>query len=267
MHAHVPFQPIPEFDEDLHSVPMDWHSDDMDADVWSSPEPDEDYKDDVRAYRELYRCEIDYLDRVLAPFVDDLLLDTDRETTVVITSDHGENLGYESDEYLMGHNSMSHSILHTPFEIVNPPSEFPTKVPDLFSHLQLGSLIQLIADDRPFDPGLLRDIVPAEVPRAGGLRRSNERAAPRFERMVRCAIESDSKYLWDSLGARERYELSISYASAERLVEEDVEIPERAREFFSTSIEDYLVQTGRGDPESMELDPATKGQLEEVGYL
>lgn len=267
MDAHVPSMPIPAFDDDLHSVPAGWSTDEVAPDVGSNPEPPREHEDDVRRYRELYRCEIDYLDRVLASFVDDVGEMTEGETTFVVTSDHGENLGYPADEHLLGHNSMSHAILHTPCSIVNPPADFPDTVSGLFSHLELGTLVCDLAAGREFDPDLVWNAVPAESPRVGGLRRSAEPDAPRFERMARCLVRGDRKYLWDSLGARELYDLEFGFPPAERLIDENISIPDEAAEHFGVSIEAYLDRVDRADAESIELDPATRGQLEGLGYL
>lgn len=267
MDAHVPSEPTPELDGDLHSVPNGWNTDYLDPNVRSTPEPEGEFEDEVRWYRELYRSEIDYLDRVLARFVDELGERTNAETTFVIISDHGENLGYASDEYLVGHNSMSHAILHTPCSIVNPPDGFPDAVTELFSHLELGSLVERVAADLAFDADLVDDVAPAEVPRAGGLKRSSEPQAPRFERMVRCLLENDRKYLWDSLGNRELYRLSFGFPSKEQLVDDNASIPDRTAEFFPVGIDRYLAEVGGATVDEMELDPETRGQLEELGYL
>lgn len=267
MDAHVPLEARPAYDDDRHSVPPDWHSDDLDDEVRRTPEPHGDHADDVERYRQLYGCAIDYLDRVVASFVDDLMASTREETTVVVVSDHGENLGYESDEYLLGHNSMSRAILQTPCVVVNPPDGFPETVSAPFSHLQLGELLTLIGTERSFDPGLTNDVVPAEVPRAGGIKRSEEPEAPRFERMIRCLIDADGKFLWDSLGDRRTYEFAEGFPFEERLVREGDPIPETAEAFFAEPIEACLDRMDGSGADAADIDPATRGQLEELGYL
>jgi len=265
MDAHAPYEVLRQYDDSLHDVPPGWHSDDFDGERRSSLEPFSD-AEDVQYYRQLYRAAIDYLDRTFAVFVDELLERSDYETTVIVFSDHGENLGYKADEYLVGHNSLSNAILHTPGDIINPPDSFPTGATEPVSHLEFGELVEAIAYGRSL-PAIERPVVPAEVPRAGGLHRGDEPEAPHLERMVRSLVSVDERTEWDSLGTCRRFEREPGFPEGETLVSENCSIPSEATEYFRHSIETYLSGLTDGPPVDAEIDPTTERRLQELGYL
>jgi hypothetical protein len=222
---------------------------------------------DVENYRHLYRCAVDYLDRAFARFVDEVRHDSRLETTVVIISDHGENLGYPSDEHLIGHNSMSNAILHTPLEIVNPPEGFPDRITEPVSHLSLGELIQTIAYEKRFPDHVRQETVPAEAPRVGGLRRSEEPAAPHIERLVRCLVRHDQRTEWDSLGRCAEFEIQRGFPEVETKTGECRSPPDEAEEFFERALDEYKTELDIPIPDAMDIDETTEQRLEDLGYL
>jgi arylsulfatase A-like enzyme len=68
---------------------------------------------DVRRFEALYTAEVRHLDRVLGHFLEQLaLLGLERDTLVVLTSDHGEQFGQEGK---LGHGQTLHNrVLHVP---------------------------------------------------------------------------------------------------------------------------------------------------------
>ena len=99
-------------------------------------------------FRELYAGEVAYADAFLSELFS-LLGPRLDETVVIVTADHGENLG---EEHLLGHQlSLDRRLLHVPMAIagpVTPPSELGD---DVFS---LASLARVVADsiDLPAHP-------------------------------------------------------------------------------------------------------------------
>jgi len=103
---------------------------------------DEHNQQDVENHRDLYTCAVEYLDRQVSAFIDEIQAETEHETTFIVTADHGENLGFEGDNGLFGHtNSLTEALLHVPFEIINPPNGFDKEYNEYFSHLDLGTLV------------------------------------------------------------------------------------------------------------------------------
>ncbi|MFC6755569.1 sulfatase-like hydrolase/transferase [Halomicroarcula sp. GCM10025894] len=140
MDAHAPLKHLLGFDKSMHSAPYGWSSRDFEQWRVILDGIDEDNEADVQNHRELYACAIDYLDRQVSAFIDEVQQQTERETTFVITADHGENLGFEGDNGLFGHtNSLTEALLHVPFDIVNPPGDEEREISEYVSHLDLGS--------------------------------------------------------------------------------------------------------------------------------
>jgi hypothetical protein len=185
---------------------------------------------------------------------------------VVVFSDHGENLGFEADEYLVGHNSLSNAVVHTPGDIINPPDPFPERVTEPVSHLQFGELVEAVAHGRPFPP-VERPVVPAEVPRAGGLHRGDEPGPAHLERMARTLVSADSRTEWDSTGRCRRFERLEGFPEGERVTARDLAVPEDAPASFDQPLETYLSTLDDVPSVGEALDPATERRLEELGYL
>ena len=263
MDAHTPHQNTRGYDQTLHSVSNTWSSSRYGREELLSTQP----KDDrfVRNYRELYGTAIDYLDRVVASMIDDLMQVTAGETTIVITSDHGHNLGYESEEYQFRHvASASEGVMHVPLEIVNPPSGAPETVDRLFSQTDLYELLEALADDRwPADLG--DDWIAAESVGILGFERDSD-MPEEWNRMIRCAYNDDTKYEWDSIGRRRRYTLPTDADNAQHLVEENCDIPDEALALFDGPLESYKSRwEGTSSDESFAQE--TEQRLKQLGYL
>jgi arylsulfatase A-like enzyme len=125
--AHGPHENLFRYKE--NHVPNSWTST-SESVLDLNENPDPDY---FRQYRKLYHSSISYLDREVGKLVKRLVKD---DTTVIITSDHGEGLGYPNGVF--GHKGLSQSLVNVPFLIINSPEKDDV---DLYSHLDLPSLI------------------------------------------------------------------------------------------------------------------------------
>jgi len=258
MEAHSPYALSIKYDASLYDVPRDWSGD---AKEWEINENPDEYTDLIEGRRGVYAASVDYLDRRVSSFVEDLMEKTERETTVFVTADHGENLAFESEGFMWGHQgSLSHALLHVPFAGINLSEEHSEALSgQSFSHLNLGDLVVSVAKDESteIEP---REYVPAE--RIGYGPSTEPDDFEYWDRAIRCVYHEDSRYEWDSLGGR--YEYEITGDSTEKKVSEDAEIPDEAIEQFDIDIEEYKT---RASGSRAELDDKTKQNLSELGYL
>jgi arylsulfatase A-like enzyme len=125
--AHGPHENLFRYKE--NRVPNSWTST-SESVLDLNENPDPDY---FRQYKKLYRSSISYLDREVGKLAKELVED---DTTVIITSDHGEGLGHPDEVF--GHKGLSKSVVNVPFLIINPPEKDDV---NLYSHLDLPSLI------------------------------------------------------------------------------------------------------------------------------
>lgn len=267
MDAHGPVHHVRGYDRSLHSAPNTWTSfafDDWDINVNGTIEENQQH---LEYHRELYGAAIEYLDRKVSRFIHRVQERTDRETTFVITADHGENLAFEADQRLFGHtSSLTEALLHVPLAIVNPPPGYAAAEDEYFSHLRLGELLSGLARDET--PDVFSERVVAELVGIGvGGAPRDEDEHQYWDRMLRCAYDGETKYVWDSLGGRERYRLDHDRPCWQEQVELDVEIPSWATDFFEEDIAVYKQQAATSDGPTEPLDEVTKGRLEELGYL
>lgn len=212
MDAHAPLRHVRGYDRSLHDAPNTWSTADYDKWELNSDKAEglERNREHVEHHRGLYRAAIDYLDRTVVAFMDDVQAATDRETTFVITADHGENLGFPADDYLVGHDSsLSEGLLHVPLCVVNAPEarESPpagetseggpgddtTLVSGYVSHLQLGDLLVGLAHGEL--PDVTRDRIPAEL--VGSSIAQPPEDPEYWNRMLRCVYDGGEKIEWD----------------------------------------------------------------------
>ncbi|WP_435099424.1 sulfatase-like hydrolase/transferase [Halorubrum sp. N11] len=265
--AHSPYRVNKHLDPDLYSAPETWE--DQEFEVWEmedNPEIDEKY---TKNYRDLYGASIDYLDRRVSTLIDHIRQSSDRETTILITADHGHNLGHADENYLFSHgSSMSEGVVHVPLEIVNPPSGFRENVPDFFSQLDLRELIVRIAKGRSdIDDLTGRPVVAEHEGMASPATKfdkfpGNEKEFEYWNRMIRVLYEGDVKYEWDSLGEVKKFRIDSDRPCRQELIETGCEIPEAAEELFDVGIEEHKETVGMG-----ELDPDVAKDLKDLGYL
>jgi len=267
LNAHSPYHVLRQFRSELHSAPDSWS--DGSFSVWEMQDNDA-IDDEYRSnYRGLYAAAINYLNRVVTDMINDIRARTDRETTFVITADHGHNLGYPGEEGLFGHeSSMSEGVLHVPLEIVDPPDGFPTTVTDRFSHLQLGTLIERLASADSTVEDLLGDPTRVEVvghPSGESKREEfsgTDEKWRHWDRMIRVVYEDDRKYEWDSTGNSSVYRVDPAEPCNQEIETTGVDPPASAGELFETPLNEYKRQVGE-----LQVDAAAEAHLRDLGYL
>ncbi len=203
MEAHMPMYHHREMNRDLHSVPNSWTSKDGPSakDVNRHPAQYHEY---VRNYEQLYSASIEYLDRVVDAWIDEIQQQTEHPTTIVITADHGENLGSAANEdRFEHHSSLSEAILHVPLVLVNPPDGYPDTETKLVSHLELGELLVSLARGEEHSFG--DEPIPAEVIGHTG----ENPGGAYWDRLIRCVYADQRKIRWDSLGTTAVFDLIL----------------------------------------------------------
>ena len=265
MDVHGPLTPVRAYDSSLYDASPSWSSRAFDGRAVEHGKIDE-IRDDIEHHRDLYAAATEYLDRIVDDLVDWLHSNTDEETTVVVTADHGENLGYEADRRLFAHRSgLTEGLLHVPLLVLNPPEGMEQVVDDYVSHLRLGELLTGLATGTV--PDVTDDVIPAE--RIGFNVPVNPNATPLRDedRAIRVAYEGDSKYQWDSLGNRRRYRLDPDRPSWQELDAEDVDVSDYESTLFGVPIEAYRQQaeTSAAD-RTASVDDAVEERLADLGY-
>jgi phosphoglycerol transferase MdoB-like AlkP superfamily enzyme len=213
---------------------------------------------------ELYAATIDYLDKKIISFSRWVQKNTKKETTVIVTADHGENHGRAEEDGLVNHkSSLSEGLLHVPLEILNAPDN-KNKHQPITSHLELGNLIQSISRGTITDISM--DTTAAEVIgiSAGPEPENNFKY---WDRAIRCAYRDSKKYIWDSLGTVSKYQIYEDRPSYQNLLsQDDIEVPQWAANHFNTNINEYK-QKARAMENNIDVAGATQDRLEKLGYL
>jgi arylsulfatase A-like enzyme len=242
MDVHRPLRRIPAFDDMLHEAGwfFDVHSvNPSKVMAENHPQTLADVSDDISVLRGLYDASVEYVDRVVAEYLDQIETMTGKETTVIVTADHGENLGYESERGHLFHTaSMTEALLHVPMLVFNAPEAAPRgEVGGLVSHADLARLMYAITEDSWVD--ITSESIAAEkigdtidVDRYPWLKEIQEW----WTRSIRRVYSDDGTAIeWDSTGDVFEWNVSVG-ASTESLVEELDAPPEWARDHFETDI-------------------------------
>ncbi|ELZ17187.1 sulfatase [Haloterrigena salina JCM 13891] len=281
MEAHTPLRDLRAFDRSLHAASNAFTT--ADRTVWELMETPEEHREFLETRRELYGAAIDYLDRTIADFVDWVRANTARETTVVITADHGENQGYECEDGLVRHkSSLSEGLLHVPLLVVNPPEGYPETESEFVSHLELPSLLAAMARDEVVDPATDR-VVAEHVGMSAGPEPPER--LEYWDRLMRAAYDGSTKYVWDSLGSRREYELDRERPCWQRRVGDESRtqgetdgssvdeprgtVPDWATDRFET---DAIESKRRAledvdDGSTDDVDAGVQDRLEKLGYV
>lgn len=270
MDAHAPLRHVRGYDRSLHNASNTWSSGDYDK--WElnldGKEGLERNIADVQTHRGLYGAAIDYLDRKVVQFIDDVQAAADEETTFVVTADHGENLGFEAEDYLFAHDSsLSEALQHVPLYVVDPPAgcEYDEKEHEYFSHLRLGELLVGLANGET--PDVFDERIPAELI---GSSIANPPENPEYwNRMLRCVYEGEEKVEWDSLGESALFQLDHDRPCWQERVETGVPFEDLDSEFFDEEIVAYKrrAEGGEDEHDGPEVDAATQDRLQDLGYL
>jgi len=269
MEAHVPHKPYRKYDDELYEADSSWSSTEMDLQTINKRRPEslEEHATDIEHFRDLYAAAVEYLDRKISALIDDIRSLNLGETTFIITADHGENLCYPEEDYLIEHTaSLSEGLLHVPLLVVNPPAGHSATTDGYLSHLDLRKMIVGVANDSL--PDLRSDRISAELLGGGTSVDSDDSY---WDRSIRVAydFESRNKVQWDSLGEVTKYELEADRANWQRLVDEGGDVPDWASSLFPETLEQVnsSVQSEAREHVVENANEATRQRLEDLGYL
>lgn len=270
MDAHNPLQNTRVYDQTLHSVSNSWSSNKYDK--WELLIEGCDDSEYIQNYRDLYGTSIDYLDRIISRLIPDIMGESDGETTIVITADHGHNLGFESEKGYFHHTgSLSEGVLHVPLEIINPPSDWPSEVQEKIPLSNIPILIELIKNEE-WDEGIVEDTVVAE--RIGLLGEDSdvnydgqqEVDSQFWNRMIRCGYESHEKFEWDSVGNSKKYNLDDGRPCSQSMKDQGCAIPGSILSVFDEDIKEYKSKW-ENRSQDLTFNSETKQSLKDLGYL
>jgi arylsulfatase A-like enzyme len=214
-----------------------------------------EYSRELEQFRTLYHGSVDYLDRLLTDTIETIRAQTSRDTIIILTADHGENLGYRSDDGLIDHrSSLSEGLLHVPFDIITPETHTET-VPDLSSHEALHEILNAVLNSD--DPTIhTTDRAYAEIVGPGA---KLPASAPnkRFWKQGQRAVYADGvKYLRTETGDEQVY--TIGRAPSWQALQDGPFRPERFDRFG-----EWVGDTNH-DPTPVDSDVAAR--LADLGY-
>ncbi len=232
---------------------------------------------DVEIFGRLYDASVEYQDWRMGQLFDFLrerrLLD---ETLVIVTSDHGENLG---EHGRLGHAlSMADTLLHVPL-VVRHPRRIPggLRVDEPVETRRIGALIETLLDsvspERLDREQLVRAlsersdgavISEAYKPLLGGLDRDDLPLDAIYHRRRKSLILGDQKYVWSSDGADELYDLGRDPGELHNILTERQDVTDRLRVLLAE--EERLFQETERE-EVPRLSRETLEHLRAVGYL
>ena len=233
---------------------------------------------DIEILSRLYDASLEYQDWRMGQLIDALrdhnLLD---ETLIIVTSDHGENLG---DHGLMGHNmSMADTLLHVPL-VVRYPRRLPRglHIDQPVETRRIGTLIQaLLGHGSPKSHLGAEELVEALSgrndgaviseafkPFVGGFAREDLPSDSVYHRRRKSLILGDHKYVWSSDGAHELYDLNRDPGELSNLVEERPGVTERLGTLLAE--DEFLFQEAERN-ELPRLSQEMVERLRAVGYL
>ena len=261
MDAHGPVHHARGYDRSLHDAPLSWTA--RTVDLYDRIEAGDEQT--LGWYRDLYGTSIDYLDRRIIEFVDRLQREADRETTVVVTGDHGNDLAL-TDESYWGHtvSRLTEALLHVPLVVLNAPGDHEASQPELVSHLSLSELLVGLANDEV--PDITGETIRAErIGNSGSPGRLESGEVPPEENMVlRALYDGDRKYVWDHHREAAAYRLDFDRPCWEMKTADEVDV-DQLDTAFGTDIETVARSTRSTDP--LDIDDNTADRLRELGYL
>jgi arylsulfatase A-like enzyme len=207
------------------------------------------------------------------------------ETVLVVTSDHGENLG-------------EHAMVDHVFSLYEPTVQIPLLIrypaaiagePSRVRGVHVGAPVQLtdvyvtLANLAGVDPGpahgfdLRTTVLPADRPillsydyPAQALKAMRERAndplLDRYRRRLWALREGDVKLILDDDGSLELYDLGTDPGELVDVAGEDVERAEAKRRRLLELLTRYS-RKGHADQPADDVDEDTRAMLERLGYL
>ncbi|WP_435102072.1 sulfatase-like hydrolase/transferase [Halarchaeum sp. P4] len=264
MEAHEPHRDTLGYDDERYDVPRGWRST---LDPGTVATADGDVEARLERYRSTYGAAIEYLDRRVAAFVDDVRARTERETTVIVTADHGENLGSATDGGALGHvTSLSEGILNVPFLVINPPTGYAADAGrGRLSHCSLRRLVRGFARDETPEFESDDRVVAEVVGPTPGNDELIEDAPERWDRGLRATYDGDRKVVWDDTGDVSAYDIDPDRPCWQRRVPGDADRPPASARRFDGPLEDYRERAMRAGGER-EVSAAVAERLDDLGY-
>jgi arylsulfatase A-like enzyme len=240
---------------------------------------------DFEILRGLYDGEIAYLDSKLREIFQYLdasgLLD---RTFLIITSDHGENIG---EHGLMGHQfCLYDTLLRVPLVIKFPGASLKGKFEE--KYVQLSDIYHTILDILGIEiegrnvsqRSLLNQdyseliFAEHEVPRIA--LSSLKKRFPNFKNQnldqeLRCLYLNDMKYIWNSKSADEMYDLKADPGEEIDLISAKAEQSNQLYELLKKKMES-LKMSGQGEENAQdlskkEINSEIKEKLRDLGYI
>lgn len=262
MDAHGPLSHVLGYDRSLHDAPLSWTSGTVE---WPAAVANGD-ESKLEWYRGLYASAVNYLDTKLVELVDWIHEHTSRPTTVVVTSDHGDEMGAEWDDKRWGHveSSLSESLLHVPCLVLNSPDQLTVAETEYFSHCSLASLIPALAREEDADVTANR-IAAERIGHSGQLATIREYRGTPADRSLRAVYDGERKYVWGADGSQAVYRLDESHPCWQSVVAEEFD-PGKFVELFSKDLSTYDEEVNL-ESVSGDLDNATRSRLEDLGYV
>lgn len=261
MDAHGPVHHARGYDRSLHDAPLSWTA--RTVDLHDRVEASDEQT--LTWYRGLYGTAIDYLDRRVVGFVDQIKRATSKPTTVIVTGDHGNDLALTEGNH-WGHtvSRLTEALLHVPLVVLNAPGEHNMKRTEIVSHLSLSELLIGLANEEV--PDISGKTVRAErIGNSGSPGRLESGDVPPEENMMlRALYDENQKYVWDHQGNEAVYRLDPDRPCWETKTPTKVDI-EQVEAAFGTNIETAAKQTRSID--SIQIDDGTADRLRELGYL
>lgn len=241
-------------------------------------------EEDLDTISDLYDAELAYLDEMLGQLFARLeatgVLD---ETMIIVTADHGENLG---EKGLIGHQyCLYDTLLHVPL-LIRYPATFTagtTVSQPVQSHDIMATIADVLGVEEPWQPEATRwqSLRPDRLVQEEGsytfaqylqpLTARFDRKYPSFDyrRLARTyhgIRDHRYKLILDSDGEVELYDYLADPAEEQELAALLPEVAARLR----LALEQWLQQIERGpvaDEREMGLDPITAQRLRDLGYL
>jgi arylsulfatase A-like enzyme len=229
---------------------------------------------------DVYDAGLRYVDGLVGAMVDLLrargALD---DTVLVVTSDHGENLG--EHEHLDHVFSLYEPTVRIPLLARHPDSfaagrrvDAPVQLNDVYVTLTAlagldagdASGLDLRRADLPRErPVLLSYDYPKQALRAMGAGTEDEDVAVYLRRLW-ALREGELKVIVGDDGLVEVYDLSVDPGELNDLAPEDPAHREQLRERVMSAVAEHAVERELSEPSAL-MDPDTEASLRELGYL
>jgi len=271
--AHLPYV-APRSTKGLVGVPDGWQK--VPQKAWpyvggTQPMSEEDFE----VLRRLYDAEIRYLDNVLRKFVE-RLDGAGRPTMLVITSDHGENIG---EHRLMDHQfSLHDTLIRVPMLVRHPDGDGAgTRLDELVGlgdvHESLLRMAGTSASGEPL-PGplgggrrtaIVSDYLRPQPPVSRLRERFPDGDFTRCDRTLRALVRDDgTKLIWASDGAHEQYDLHSDPGELRSLYDPAAGTPLMGE--LEAAFRESGGEAAAAAPSSTE-DDEVRAALESLGYL